>query len=113
MKRFIIRAFRTKALALSVSAITASLMVSGVVQAQGVLEEIQVTGSRIRTTDGMATPTPVTAITVGDLANFEPGGTVAEQLDALPQFFGTQSAQRGGGALFGSAGGSFLNMRSL
>ena len=61
----------------------------------------------------MAAPTPVTALTIGELASFEPGGTVAEQLDALPQFFGTQSAQRGGGALFGSAGGSFLNMRSL
>ena len=29
-----------------------------------------------------------------------------DQLDALPQFFQTQSAQRGGGVLFGSAGGS-------
>ncbi|MGP1666541.1 MAG: TonB-dependent receptor plug domain-containing protein, partial [Rhodanobacter sp.] len=36
-----------------------------------------------------------------------------DQLDALPQFFGTQSSARGGGALFGSSGGSFLNMRSL
>ena len=99
-----------------VAAAASSTFGSHAVLAQGDavdLEEITVTGSRIRVTDGMAEPTPVTAITTGELTNFEPGGTVAEQLDALPQFFGTQSAQRGGGALFGSAGGSFLNMRSL
>jgi iron complex outermembrane receptor protein len=113
MKHTLFSGFKTKALALSVSAISAGLVMSPSVMAAEELEEIQVTGSRIRATDGMAEPTPVTAISIGDLSNFEPGGTVAEQLDALPQFFGTQSAQRGGGALFGSAGGSFLNMRSL
>ena len=61
----------------------------------------------------MATPTPVTSVSIDELANFEPGGTIAEQLDALPQFFATASAQRGSGALFSTAGGSFLNMRSL
>ena len=58
-------------------------------QATGELEEVRVTGARIRMTDGMATSVPVTSLTVDDLATFEPGGTVAEQLDALPQFFGT------------------------
>ncbi|MDR0782005.1 MAG: TonB-dependent receptor plug domain-containing protein, partial [Pseudomonadales bacterium] len=77
------------------------------------LEEIQITGSRIRVTDGMTAPTPVTSVTTEDLASFEPGATVAEQLDALPQFFATQTAQRGGLSLSGSAGVSFLNMRSL
>ena len=38
---------------------------------------------------------------------------MADQLDQLPQFFATQSAQRGGGALFGSAGISALNMRAM
>ncbi len=64
-------------------------------------------------TDGMAEPTPVTSVTVKELANFEPGGTVAEQLDALPQFFATGTAQRGGPALFGDGGGSYLDMRGL
>lgn len=77
------------------------------------LEEITVTGSRIRVTDGMAAPTPVTSMTPLELANFEPGGTVAEQLDALPQFFATGTAQRGGPALFGDGGGSYLDMRGL
>jgi outer membrane receptor protein involved in Fe transport len=113
MKRTITRGKRYKALVIAVSTITAGLTTIPGVYAQEDLEEIQVTGSRIRATDGMATPTPVTALAIGELADFEPGGTVADQLDALPQFFGTQSAARGGGALFGSAGGSFLNMRSL
>jgi len=60
----------------------------------------------------MAAPTPVTVVTPEELSSFEPGGTVAEQLDALPQFFGTQTAQRSTGSL-ASGVGSFLNMRSL
>jgi iron complex outermembrane recepter protein len=77
------------------------------------LEEVTVTGSRIRATDGMAAPTPVTTVTPQELLMFEPGGTVAEQLDALPQFFATGTAQRGGPTLFGDGGGSYLNMRGL
>jgi iron complex outermembrane recepter protein len=114
MKHKLYQHYKTKTLALSVSAVTAALMAAApALYAQEEVEEIQVTGSRIRVTDGMATPTPVTAITSTELANFDPGGTVAEQLDSLPQFFGTQTAQRGGGALFGTAGGSNLNMRNL
>ena len=79
----------------------------------GPLEEVTVTGSRIRATDGMAEPTPVTTVTPQELLMFEPGGTVAEQLDALPQFFATGTAQRGGPALFGDGGGSYLDMRGL
>ncbi len=62
---------------------------------------IVVTGSRIQRTSGFATAVPVTAVTRDDLTNFQPGRTMAYQLDQLPQFFATQSAQRGGGALFG------------
>src|SRR5690606_32706700 len=61
----------------------------------GVVEEVMVTGSRIRQTDGMITPVPVTALSREELATFEPGGTVAEQLDVLPQFYRNQTAQRG------------------
>lgn len=77
------------------------------------IEEISVTGSRLRMTDGMAEPTPVTSVTPQELMNFEPGGTVAEQLDALPQFFLTGTAQRGGPTLYGDGGGSYLDMRGL
>ncbi len=114
----ITKSFKPRALALSVSAVSVALLAPGLYAADAPaasaeLEEIQVTGSRIRATDGMATPTPVTAISFSELSDIDPGGIVSEQIGTLPQFFGTQSAQRGGGALFGSAGGSYLNMRSL
>jgi iron complex outermembrane recepter protein len=105
-----------KTLSVAIASVVSALtMLPGAAFAQDDvdIEEIQVTGSRIRSTDGMATPTPVTSVTVDELATFEPGGTIAEQLDALPQFFSTATAQRGSGALFSNAGGSFLNMRSL
>jgi iron complex outermembrane recepter protein len=76
------------------------------------LEEIQVTGSRIRSTTSMTTPTPVTAVTTTELQSLNPASTMAEQLDQLPQFFNTQTAQRGGGT-FTTASGSFLNLRGM
>ncbi len=80
------------------------------------IEEIQVTGSRIRAVDGMTAPTPVTALTIGELSDFNPGGTVAAQMDQLPQFFDTATAQRGGlggGGISTVAGGSYLNLRGM
>lgn len=77
------------------------------------LEEITVTGSRIRQTSGMTTPTPVTTMTTTELSIFDPGTTISEQLDNLPQFFQTQTAQRGGGTLVGDASGSYLNLRGM
>jgi iron complex outermembrane receptor protein len=103
---------------LLVSAIMAAVSSSTVhaQQQQGAdsqIEEVTITGSRIRATSGMTTPTPVTAMTIGELQNFEPGSTVSEQLDSLPQFFQTQTAQRGGATLFGDASGSYLNLRGM
>ena len=77
------------------------------------LEEIQVTGSRIRSVTSMSTPTPVTAITADELKTFNPGSTVAEQLDTLPQFFATATPQRGGLGISNNAGGSYLNLRGM
>jgi iron complex outermembrane receptor protein len=77
------------------------------------VEEITVTGSRIQRDTTFATAVPVTAVTTADLASFKPGATMADQLDQLPQFFQTQSAQRGGGALFGGAGRSVIDLRSM
>jgi len=79
----------------------------------GPVEEVTVTGSRIQRTSGFTTAVPVTAVTTQDLTSFQPGRTIADQLDQLPQFYNTQSAQRGGGALFGGAGRSALDMRSM
>src|SRR5690606_32957689 len=77
------------------------------------MEEIIVTGTRIRRLTGFSTPVPVTAVTSEALMEFEPSGTVTEALDALPQFLSTQTAQRGSGALSGNAGSSTLNMRGM
>ncbi|MES2604543.1 MAG: TonB-dependent receptor plug domain-containing protein [Pseudomonadota bacterium] len=77
------------------------------------IEEISITGSRIRQTDGMATPVPVTAITTTELSMFNPGASTVEQLDVLPQFFGTQSSQRNAGGVNTISGGSYLNMRGI
>ena len=61
--------FKISTLAL---AITSVIYMSPAVLAQDEeLEEIQITGTRIRTTDGMAAPTPVTALTPLELQNFE------------------------------------------
>ena len=108
MKPAIQRHFKLSAIALSIA--SATLVASGV-QAQEELEEIQVTGTRIRTTDGMVTPTPVTAVTTTEMQSFDPASSVSEQLDNLPQFLNTQTAQRGGGTLFGDAAGSYLNLK--
>ncbi|MFZ9585604.1 MAG: TonB-dependent receptor plug domain-containing protein, partial [Pseudohongiellaceae bacterium] len=106
--------FRVSTLAWSV---TAALLLGNSAGAQQAapsnIEEIAVTGTRIRATDGMVTPTPVTSVTVEEVANFEPGTTISEQLSNLPQFLNTQTAQRGGATLFGDAGGSYLNLRNM
>src|SRR5688572_30636305 len=76
-------------------------------------EEVIVTGTRIRQVIGMATPTPVTAVTLTELTDFNQGSTTAEQLAELPQFFATPTAQRGGNAISTTAGGSYLNLRGM
>ncbi len=77
------------------------------------LEEIQVTGSRIRQTSGFETPTPVTAISTDEMFAFAPGNNIARQLAALPQFFGNVSVQNVGTQLVSTSGTSSLNLRSL
>jgi outer membrane receptor protein involved in Fe transport len=107
--------FKIRTLALSVAmAINLSpTVVQAQEEADDGLEEIQVTGTRIRMTNGMAEPTPVTSLTPTELAAFEPGGTIAEQLSSLPQFFNVVTAQGDTPGLFGGGGGSYINMRGL
>ena len=105
--------FKTRALVAALAAAAAGTAWTQTALAQEELEEIQVTGTRIRATDGMVTPVPVTAVSTTELSSFQPGATIAEQLDTLPQFFNNGSSQRGGGVLFDAAGGSYLNMRNL
>jgi iron complex outermembrane receptor protein len=100
------------AIALACTSATTMLLMGNVV-AQESVEEITVTGSRIQRDTSFTTAVPVTAVTTADLASFKPGATMADQLDQLPQFFRTESAQRGGGALFGSAGRSVIDLRAM
>jgi outer membrane receptor protein involved in Fe transport len=119
MKRYL-RSLRLSplAVAIALAAGTSVLLQGSYANAQEpprgeALEEITVTGTRILRTSGFSTPVPVTSVTVDEIKSFKPGTTMADQLDQLPQFFQTQSAQRGGGALFGSAGGSYLDLRAM
>ena len=77
------------------------------------LQEVTVTGSRIRLQTGMNTPVPVTTVSPTDLTALNPGASIGDQLDRLPQLVQTESAQRSSGALFGNAGGTYLNLRGL
>jgi iron complex outermembrane receptor protein len=108
------RKISQKLLATTVAAIIASMSGTAFAAEEpaGDLEEIQVTGSRIRNQTTITTPTPVTAVTTSELSNLNPASTMAEQLDQLPQFFNTQTAQRGG-TTFTTASGSFLNLRGM
>src|SRR5688572_20804576 len=115
MKRTAISRSRSK-LYLAVTATLATFSTSLATAQQTAapdVEEIQITGSRVRLQDGMTAPTPVTAITTAELNDFDPGSTVAAQLDDLPQFFDTPNAQRGGNAISTTGGGSYLNLRGM
>ncbi len=74
------------------------------------LEEITVTGSRIRTS-GMNTPTPVTVV-VPDEINMTSPTTMIEGLAELPMFYGSNTTQNTGG-FFESVGAGTLNLRGL
>jgi iron complex outermembrane receptor protein len=111
-----LHAQRMSALSLTIAAIVAapgSRQALAQETSTGPVDIVMVTGTRVRATDGMAEPTPVTTLSIPELTSFEPGSTVAEQLDALPQFFNTGTAQRGGPSFFGDGGGSYLDMRGL
>jgi len=113
MRSFASHHFKPSALALSVTAALLFSAAGHAQQAGSAVEEIAITGTRIRATDGMVTPTPVTAVSTAEMRDFEPASSISEQLDNLPQFLNTQTAQRGGGTLFGDAAGSYLNLRNM
>ena len=74
------------------------------------LEEVLITGSRIRTT-GMEMPNPITVVTRDEIDILSPT-TMIEGLAELPQFFGSNTTQNTGG-FFTSAGAGSLNLRGL
>lgn len=75
------------------------------------VEEVVVTGSRLTTTSGVNTPTPVTAVSGAQLQTMNPGELV-NSLSQLPQFYNDLSTQQAvGGSV--AAGGSNVNLRGL
>ncbi|HEY4212492.1 MAG TPA: TonB-dependent receptor [Steroidobacteraceae bacterium] len=74
------------------------------------LQEVTITGSRLRET-GMNTPTPVTVMTSQQLDLAAPGNIV-EAIRELPQFLGNIDATQNNG-IGTDAGQSIVNMRGL
>ncbi|MDR2881280.1 MAG: TonB-dependent receptor plug domain-containing protein, partial [Azoarcus sp.] len=105
-----------KPLAWSLAAIGAALSVAPqAFAADQPLEEIQVTGSRIQR-PGLNSPMPVTSIQQDELELFAPT-TLADGLDALPQFLGSamlsDTENFFGGGYLGAGGQSNLNLRGV
>ena len=96
-----------------------SIVIAGLtacsVMAQDVVEEVSVTGSRIRDT-GMTSPTPVTSISRDEMDNLSPG-TLMDSLDLLPQFLNSSTIEDSGSPIAGTWSGvgaqSTLNMRGV
>ena len=78
---------------------------------QASVEEVVVSGSRIRT-DGYEAPTPVTVVPVDDLLKSTPSSIITA-LTTLPQFINSQNPSEGGKAGIGSGRGNFLNLRNV
>lgn len=76
----------------------------------GVVEEIQVTGSRIQRS-GMTTPTPVTTVSAEELQYMAPT-TLIDALDQLPQFVANTTPSTVN-TWSGNAGASILNLRGI
>lgn len=104
------RTLLSTALSSAIAAVIASM--SGVTMAQDAadLEEIVITGSRIRMT-GMDTPTPVTALETSELSVMAPGNMI-ESLSQLPQFLNNATSQTSSN-FAGSGGASNLNLRGI
>ncbi|MDT8399302.1 MAG: TonB-dependent receptor [Pseudomonadales bacterium] len=103
------RRFLISTLAAAIAGVTSAACV----QAQeetGALEEIQITGSRIRA-PGLTAATPVTSVGVEELSNMAPGNLI-ESISQLPQFF-NNNTQNSPGNFFSSPGSGGLNIRGL
>lgn len=107
------RKFLLSALSTAITAVLAVPVEQAQAQQAAEVEEVTVTGSRIRQTSGFTTPVPVTTMSAAEIFEFEPGNNIARQLNALPQFFGNVSVQNAASALVSTTGTSSLNLRSL
>ncbi|HWK55212.1 MAG TPA: TonB-dependent receptor [Hyphomicrobiales bacterium] len=86
------------------------MLLSGPAVAQDVVEEVQVTGSRI-VRPGLTSPVPITAMSADELNNISPGN-LSQALQQVPQFLDNSVAQNRGNYL-GPGGQAFLNIRGM
>jgi outer membrane receptor protein involved in Fe transport len=89
---------------------------SAVGASRDTLEEVVVTGSRV-ITNGNDSPTPVTVLNIQEMEAVRPG-SVADQLNDMPQFFNSQGQQNpigNGGSTGGNpnGNGNVLNLRNF
>ncbi|MDT8399303.1 MAG: TonB-dependent receptor [Pseudomonadales bacterium] len=101
--------FLISTLAAAIAGVTSAAYVQAQEEA-GALEEIQITGSRIRA-PGLTAPTPVTSVGVDELSRMAPGNLI-ESISQLPQFF-NNATQNNPGNFFTSPGSGGLNIRGL
>ncbi len=101
--------FKPQRLPLAVLMALAS--VQGVQAQDEELEEVMVTGSRIRTTSGMETPNPVTVVTMEQISLTAPGSLI-DGLAELPQFAGSNTTANPGSFFNDPTTGS-LSLRGL
>jgi len=83
---------------------------SGPAAADGDLNEVTITGTRLRAS-GMSAPTPVTVVSASQLDQVAPGN-IAQAIKQLPQFRGNIDATQNNG-IGTDAGQSIVNMRGL
>jgi len=106
-----------RAIAGSTSGVLTALLMANTAVAQNIsqqdelIEEVVVTGTRIRR-DGYEAPTPTTVATSQDLLLSDPG-TLSDGLNQLPQFQGSSQPQDGGVSANGAAGSNLLSLRNL
>ena len=77
-----------------------------------VMEEVQVTGTRISTSSSYQSPTPVTAMSTEELTSSTPTD-IADGLNKLPQFIGSTSPATGSSTFASDDHGNLLNLRGL
>jgi iron complex outermembrane receptor protein len=78
----------------------------------GELEEIQVTGTRLKTVTGFEAPTPVTVFSGGEIA-LEGPRNLADALVQLPALIASSSGRTGQAASGIAEAGDFLNLRNF
>ncbi len=99
--------FFASALAMAIAGVSGTTSAQ---QQETRLEEISVTGSRLRTS-GMETPNPMTVMDASELASMAPGNLI-ESLTMLPIFLNNNQPQTQFN-FAGSAGASNVNMRGI